>query len=88
MEVNEVQSRFETLVQDVRSRIEKDPIRSFFVGVILGMFLVIFRQLLVPLAVILALVAAALYYFSNNRAAPVTRGPDADSAPKDPEMRQ
>lgn len=61
----EIQNRVQTLILDLRQRIERDPIRSFLIGIVIGMVLVLFSRVLLPLVCVLAIVAGLLWFFSE-----------------------
>lgn len=65
-----MQSKFHTFVDDLRTRIERDPLRSFFVGIGIGVLLAIFARALLPLALIVVIVAALLWFFGEDDLAP------------------
>ena len=82
----EPQSRMKTLLSDLRVRIERDPVRSFFVGIGIGLCVALFGRILLPLLLIVVIVAGLLWFFSEEERAPNDRGADDLNGPVPPTM--
>lgn len=62
---SDIEERLQGAVEIVRQRIEKSPVPAFLVGILLGVVVSRFSDLLVPLCLVVAVVVAVLWFISD-----------------------
>ena len=70
MKRSEFEAKLKDLANKLKSRIELAPVPAFLVGIAIGVLLILFRNLLLPLVALLAIVAVVLWLIADKDSGP------------------
>ena len=67
MEREEVKGKIEQFKQESKQKIEAKPIPAFFLGIAIGFLMGTFKQLFMPLLVLILIAGAVLFFWLNDK---------------------
>ena len=66
MKRQEIEQKIYSLRDEMLGRIKSTPVISFFVGILIGVFLASFQKIIVPMVIVILLALGALWLFADN----------------------